>query len=305
MSRGKAVESVPDATPADIPARAAALDDRTHKLKTKHRPAVRLGEDGLYGHGQGRDDNRPSNEFPVKISAVDEDDTIEEMKTDLIKAGPDGRGTAGVGPNGYTPYGQAVLENRDIAYLYRKRQQAQLADYEKYIANRYNLKDPPTAMWFESIVPRYFQDRLAQIHEVAVLQEKIANLRLLGPQSEDDLWMEWALLNGVVQLPKGAVWDPDNWYDTKDQQELYVRGLFNPRRYFAPTWRNPASRHDVTSQDVASPSWSGGSARGTDGQFGNTTVPRSFTQPNFSNIAGTPQSLLSGSKFHNVPRLAA
>lgn len=294
MSRGKAIEAVPDATPSNIPAKAAALDDRAHRLKTKFRPAIKMGEPGLYGNGQARDDQPPSNEFPVKASAVDEDDTIEEMKQDLIKQGPRGDGAI---VNGYTPYGQAVLENRDIAYLDRKRQQAQYVDYEKYLANRFNLKDPPTAMFFESIMPRYFQERLAQIHEVAELQKKIAELRLLGPQSEDDLWMEYAILNGLIQLPKGAVWDPDSWYDTRDQKELYVRGLFNPRRYFAPTWRQPAYRHDVANRNVADPAWGGADVNGL--------PARSFTNPNFLNINQSANPLLKGASFNNVPRLTA
>ena len=295
MSRGKAIESVPDSTPSNIPGRAAALDDRHHRLKTKFRPAIKMGEAGEYGNGQHRSpDDPPSNEFPVKASAVDQDDTIEEMKQDLIKLGPKGDGA---NVNGYTPYGQAVLENRDIAWLDRKRQQAQYLDYEKYLANRFNLKDPPTAMFFESIMPRYFQERLAQIHEVAELQKKIAELRLLGPQSEDDLYMEYAILNGLVQLPKGAVWDPDSWYDTKDQHELYVRGLFNPRRYFQPTWRQPVHRHDVTNMNTSTPGWAG--------QDVNGLPARSFTNPNFLNIAGSQPPLLKGAQFSNVARMTA
>lgn len=63
---------------------------------------------------------------------------------------------------------------------------------------------------------------------------------LYGPRSKSDLLLEYAIRNGKLRVPKGAIWDPSSWYDANETafNEL-VRGMFNPRRYVAAPKRPP------------------------------------------------------------------
>jgi len=94
------------------------------------------------------------------------------------------------------------------------------------------MKDPAIQRLVEEMMPEYFERREQQIDEVADLQKQIALLLLYGPRSKSDLLLEYAIRNGKLNVPKGAVWDPANWYPDADTSlNGMVRGMFNPRRY--------------------------------------------------------------------------
>lgn len=131
------VNSLPDATPDSIPAQAAAIDDQLHNLKEKTRPAVRLGRRAdEYGNelNPARGETPPSNEFPVKLSAVDPYDRIVDMKQGMI----DRR-------TGATPFGLATITPDDYAWLDRKRQNLMYANFQDFLANRFDMRDPAMA----------------------------------------------------------------------------------------------------------------------------------------------------------------
>ncbi len=94
-------------------------------------------------------------------------------------------------------------------------------------------------------MPEYFETREKQIQEVADLQTKIAQLRLRGPRSKEDMFLIWLLYSGKLQIPKGAIWAPDQWYADRDGNNLN-RGLFNPHRYVNQAGRPAlAARWDI------------------------------------------------------------
>lgn len=98
-------------------------------------------------------------------------------------------------------------------------------------------------------MPEYFERREQQIDEVADLQKQIALLLLYGPRSKSDLLLEYAIRNGKLNVPKGAIWDPASWYgDDATSFANMSRGMFNPRRYAAAPGR-PAmdKRWDIVS----------------------------------------------------------
>lgn len=121
------VESVGDSTPDGIQERASKLENKMHKLQTKHRPPSKMGINGEYGSGFYKDQNAPSNEFPVKTTPIDPYDTKYQMKRELI----------GSNKFGSTPLGHVNLEQADLDYLERKKQVAERVDYDRWLANRY------------------------------------------------------------------------------------------------------------------------------------------------------------------------
>lgn len=96
------------------------------------------------------------------------------------------------------------------------------------------MKDPAIQRLVEEMMPEYFERREQQIEEVADLQKQIALLLLYGPRSKSDLLLEYAIRNGKLNVPKGAIWDPASWYNEFDTSFFSMaRGMFNPRRYAA------------------------------------------------------------------------
>lgn len=109
-------------------------------------------------------------------------------------------------------------------------------------------------------MPEYFERREQQIDEVADLQKQIALLLLYGPRSKSDLLLEYAIRNGKLNVPKGAIWDPKSWYtDAETSMAGMARGMFNPRRYVsAPTRRALGDRWDLSNfKDSGPTNWLG------------------------------------------------
>ena len=104
------------------------------------------------------------------------------------------------------------------------------------------------------MMPEYFERREQQIDEVADLQKQIALLLLYGPRSKSDLLLEYAIRNGKLNVPKGAIWDPASWYSSDDTAFANMtRGMFNPRRYVAAPVR-PGMKDRW---DIGTPQYSG------------------------------------------------
>jgi hypothetical protein len=104
------------------------------------------------------------------------------------------------------------------------------------------MKDPAIQRLVEEMMPEYFERREQQIDEVADLQKQIALLLLYGPRSKSDLLLEYSIRNGKLNIPQGAIWEPEKWYNAdKTAFNNMTRGMFNPRRY-ATAPQRPAMR---------------------------------------------------------------
>jgi hypothetical protein len=79
----------------------------------------------------------------------------------------------------------------------------------------------------------------------------VAEIRMYGPRSREDLVTVFALKTGALKLPDGPLYDPKRWYaqgDTTLEKE-YKRGLLNVRRIFGNIMPAiaPADRMDIYS----------------------------------------------------------
>ncbi len=142
-------------------------------------------------------------------------------------------------------YGEKRLEKEDYEYEKDKDRNVQYAQWLNWAETYFNLADPAEQRIVEQLMPEYFDERAKQIHEVAELQVKIAELMLRGPRSKDDLFLIWLINSGKLKVPKGAIWAPDKWYAGQDGNNLN-RGLFNPHRYVQQAGRpDPAERWKI------------------------------------------------------------
>ena len=214
-----------------------------------------------------------SNKFPIRPLPKDPYDTDWEMKKELSNAaGPDGPLISPSRPMPFT--------DRDMDYMKRKRADEEFAAYESWLSNRFDLNDPAEVQLFKKIAPSYFARREALINEQIDLTSKYAKLKLFGPESEEDLQVEYMVETGRTQLPKGPIWDPWTWMANqagvsqaeldndaagsgrtvfnklmKYNQATYQAGLFSPLKALSlqspgPWGLNPYNRQDITGDPV-------------------------------------------------------
>jgi hypothetical protein len=68
--------------------------------------------------------------------------------------------------------------------------------------------------------------------KVAALQKTLAKIRLFGPRSREDLVTLFAVQNGMITIPDGALHRPEKWWGDADTSlhGEYKRGLLNLKR---------------------------------------------------------------------------
>jgi len=125
-------------------------------------------------------------------------------------------------------FGEIKATDADLEVFEDYERQKQRISFEQWLAHQFDLNDPATAKLVEDMMPEYFDKRMEAIEHQAELQKNLAMIRLRGPRSKTDMMLLYLLSTGQLQLPAGAIFEPDKWsYDSKD----LTRGLFNPRRY--------------------------------------------------------------------------
>lgn len=146
----------------------------------------------------------------------------------------------------------------EIDYLKRKRDAEEYAAYNDWLTKRYNITDPANRELLKRAVPRYFEDRKSILQEQIALSAKYANLRLLGPENEEDLKLQYMVETGRVHLPQGPFHDPVKWMENEAgiptydglnaeadrdhyaqrvsnlNKKVYEKGLFNPFSFLTP-----------------------------------------------------------------------
>jgi hypothetical protein len=134
---------------------------------------------------------------------------------------------------------------KEIQYLKDKRDAEEYAAYVDWIGHRFPMNDPANQRLMKEIVPSYFATRKALLQEQINLQAKAAQLRLLGPENEADLQLQYMIETGRIQIPQGPFHEPLEWAQNEmggrpadnaqffaglNQQNAraYEKGLFNP-----------------------------------------------------------------------------
>lgn len=86
------------------------------------------------------------------------------------------------------------------------------------------------------------------LDEVASLQKTLAKIRLFGPRSREDLVTLFAVQNGMVQVPDGALHRPEKWWKDENMSisAEYQRGLLNLKKVAQVVMpeKNQVARHD-------------------------------------------------------------
>lgn len=200
------------------------------------------------GAGPGTEETKllNSNLYPTRFLPSDDFDTEWMIRQQITEPAA----------NMITPSRPMPWTEKEIDYLKRKRDAEEYANYNDWLVKKFPLNDPANRDILKRTVPRYFEERKQVLQEQIALSSKYANLRLFGPENEDDLKLQYAVETGRVKLPEGPFHDPVKWFEgdarraglavgtnaefmlANDElnRQTYEKGLFNPFSFL--TWRN-------------------------------------------------------------------
>lgn len=184
-----------------------------------------VGTSKRYHWQQPIDSVQANTDFPIVPIAPDAYDNVANIKQQYAQAM---QGNS----NWVVPFEQA-----DAAYLMRKRNAEEKAQFDIWIQQKFNLTDPAQNMMLQGIAPELYQRREEVIDSQQELASRYAKVRLRGPKSIDDLYLEWLIETNRIDLPQGPVWDPKKWRqaqvptgtsDVAWNNKRYEAGFFSP-----------------------------------------------------------------------------
>lgn len=164
-----------------------------------------------------------STDFPIVAQTASPYDDVAQIKDTFAQEQ--------MGENWVVPF-----TTEDAAYVKHKRDQAEKANFDDWVWNKYDLTDPAQNLMLQQIAPELYSRRQQLIDWNQDLASRYAKLRLRGAKNIEDLAFEWMIETGRVELPKGPVWDPASW---RENQLQYTDAAGN--RY----GQDPARRRQI------------------------------------------------------------
>lgn len=137
--------------------------------------AGQVSQSQRYHWQQPTSSDASTTEFPIVSVAPDAYDDVANIKEQYANLG------AGA-TNWVVPF-----DAGDAAYLMRKRDAEEKAQYDAWLGQKYNLTDPAQNMMLQSIAPQLYQRREEVIDANQALVSRYAKIRLRGAKSEEDL----------------------------------------------------------------------------------------------------------------------
>ncbi len=234
------LSNVPETSSDQIQSDANKLHKKEKKIWERTRPGQVLamqGPDGadneeVINKSQNRGDNR---RFPVQLVPIDDRDEKYAVKTELLSKIPGAR---------------IEIDDGDVEYARDKVRAEQQAQFMHYLLNRYNWNDGHTYEKMSKLFPEIIEAQKAEIDKKAEIQKKLAYIALQNgqPMTKDEFLLLHMLEAGMIEIPKGPLWDP-----RQDADQTYAlglnRGLLNPMRYFSYT-KNKASSNAMARANI-------------------------------------------------------
>ena len=141
--------------------------------------AGQVGQSRRYHWQHPADSQAAKTEFPIVPVAPDAYDDVANIKSQYAAVGAVAGGNQS---NWVVPF-----EQSDAAYLLRKRDAEEKAQYDRWLQQKYNLADPAQNMMLQNIAPQLYQRREEVIDANQDLVTRYAKIRLRGAKTEEDL----------------------------------------------------------------------------------------------------------------------
>ena len=165
----------------------------------------------------------PDEQFPTDaFLRKDKDDLLKTEKLSLADA------------QGVTPFGKLIADDSDFAWVRKKREEAEEANFQQWFALNFDHMAPEEKAIARKLFPNFYAQRDKVLDEDIELQRKIAKIKLHGIQSKEDLLLKYALEAGYINMDRlHHILHPEQAEAQRTaavRRSLYQRGLFNPKR---------------------------------------------------------------------------
>ncbi len=171
-----------------------------------------------------REKGTPDEQFPADYSAKEDKDEMMAARLELQKQSPD---TPGV-----TPFGVMQQTDEDLQWLLRKQRAQEVANFENWFAREYDHMDPASKAWARKALPKFYSKRQALLGQQAKNLQRLAQIKLNGVQSKEDLVTLYAAETGRLDVgPLEHLLNPETSQQKERAAGNFARGLLNPRRF--------------------------------------------------------------------------
>lgn len=179
-------------------------------------------------------------QFPTEaLTQGDEKDEIMTMKLALQEKDKPG----------VTKFGLLTAKEEDFKWLAKKKELETEAEFQAWFAQGYDRASPEQKKIARELYPSFYQQRLHKLHKDVELQKRIAEIKLNGIQSKDDLILTFAIESGFIDGdPLENILHPERAAAAKEkdiQQMNFRRGLLNPRRLPRGDWGSRSRKENA------------------------------------------------------------
>lgn len=221
-----------------------------------------------------RDPASTAEQFPADYSDHDPNDRLMMEKLALANA------------KGETPFGQLIATDREFDWLDRKREAEAYANFSLWFAESFDKMSPEQKAATKKLFPTFYAERLKQLKKNVKLTEKLAELKLFGPETAEDLKLLYAAEAGYIDTdPLENILHPERALAavSKRQAQInFTRGLLNPNR---------VPRQDtILSRAKNSENWRGANM----GQFNPRPLQAGTTDPTLPPFSSTGYDAATG-----------
>lgn len=189
-----------------------------------------------------RDPASTAEQFPADYSDPDARDRIMTEKIALSDE------------KGMTKFGQLIASDGDFNWLDKKREAEAYANFSLWFAESFDKMSPEQKATAKKLFPQFYAERKKMLKKNVALTEKLAELKLFGPETADDLKLLYATEAGYLDTnPMENILHPERAAAAASKaaaQSRFARGLLNPNRM---------PRQDtMSSRATNSDAWRGG-----------------------------------------------
>jgi hypothetical protein len=179
---------------------------------------------------------------PVKYYVPGPEDQYLQNREAIRKAA----GSKGVAVTRVDP-----ITDREVALLQQKKDQAEVADFDRYVNSLINPRKPGELQWLMSVYPEFVQRRIEQVHQDYEFAVRNQMIDMWGINTKDDLMFKYLVDQKKVDGPRLGRHKPID--------DQYAPGLLSPYRW--------AFNGDSTGPDLFAPfsSAQDGAKPGADG----------------------------------------
>ena len=202
------------------------ISEKIRRVEDQASPnAVSFAPERDLGQVAPRDRDAMDEQF--RSDAYQGSDAEDELMTAKLQLQEDGQ-------PGVTKFGVLEAKDKDFAWLRKKREQAEYANFSQWFAENFDKMDPAQKKLAKEMFPQFYAERLQRLKKDVQLTGKLAEMKLMGCNTKDDLILQYAAESGYIPAdPLEHILHPEKAklvQAQSDKQARFGRGLLNPRR---------------------------------------------------------------------------